>query len=100
MLPGCVPTACVQGMVCEQGRAHGCKRGLKGRTSCQSEEDLITPGQSDWLIVLGDGESPLQGEAASRRWTDRGHHERHAKGGNGPLCKERSNQSCHRDSRG
>ena len=67
MLPGCVPTACGPRMVCEQGRAHGCKRGLKGRTSGQSEEDLITPGQSDWLIVLGDGESPLQGEAASRR---------------------------------
>jgi RNA-directed DNA polymerase len=46
--------------------------------------------QSDWLIVLGDGESPLQGEAASRRCTDRGPHERHTKGGNGPLCKERN----------
>jgi hypothetical protein len=28
---------------------------------------LMTGWQSDWLIVLGDGESPLQGEAASRR---------------------------------
>ena len=33
MLPGCVPTACVQGIVEEHGRAHGCKRGLQGRTS-------------------------------------------------------------------
>jgi len=77
-------------MVCEQGRARGGKRGLQGWTSGQSEEDLRTHGQSDWLIVLGDGESPLQGEAASRRCTARGHHERHAKGGNGPLYKERN----------
>ena len=66
MLPGCVPTACVQRMVCEQGRARGGKRGLQGWTSGQSEEDLRTHGQSDWLRVLGDGESPLQGDAASR----------------------------------
>jgi hypothetical protein len=50
----------------------------------------MTRWQSDWLIVFGDGESPLQGEAASRICTDRGPHEHHTKGGNGPLCKEKN----------
>ena len=50
----------------------------------------MTGRQSDWLIVLGDGESPLQGEAASRRRTFLGRHERHAMGGYEPLCKERN----------
>jgi hypothetical protein len=39
---------------------------LVGLDKLKSEENLKTHGQSDWLIVLGDGESPLQGEAASR----------------------------------
>jgi hypothetical protein len=46
-------------------------------------------GQSAWLRVLRDGESPLHGEAASRQCTDRGEPERHAKGGYGPLANER-----------
>src|SRR5262245_27886751 len=49
----------------------------------------MTCGQSDWLIGLSDGESPLHGEAASRQGTDRGPHERHTKGGYGPLWHER-----------
>ena len=50
----------------------------------------MTGRQSDWLIVLGDGESPLPGEAASRRRTFLGPHERPAMGGYEPLCNERN----------
>lgn len=49
--------------------------------------------QSDWLIVLWGGESPLHGEAASDRGSVLGLHEPHSMEGNGPLCKEWNNQS-------
>jgi len=99
-LPGCGPTAGGPRMGGEPGRAHGCQRGLQGRPRWHSEADLPTPGQSAWLRVRGDGESPCQGEAASGRCTDRGHQERHAQGGHGPRCTARDTPSCPRASRG
>ena len=49
--------------------------------------------QSDWLIVLCGGESPLHGEAASGSRSVLGQHEPHSTEENGPLCNEWSDQS-------
>lgn len=49
--------------------------------------------QSDWLILLGGGESPLHGEAASDGGSVLAKHEPHTTEGYGPLCNEWSNQS-------
>jgi hypothetical protein len=48
--------------------------------------------KSDWLIVLRGRESRPHGEAASKGWAVRGRHGLHAKGGHGPLSKERNHQ--------
>jgi hypothetical protein len=53
----------------------------------------MTHRQSDWLIVLCGGESPLHGEAASGSRSVLGRHEPHSMEINGPLCNEWSNQS-------
>jgi hypothetical protein len=49
--------------------------------------------QSDRLILLGGGESPLQGEAAGGKGSVLGKHEPHSTEGYGPLCNEWSDQS-------
>jgi hypothetical protein len=49
--------------------------------------------QSDWLMVLCGGESPLRGEAASGSRSVLGKHEPHSMEEYGPLCKEWSSQS-------
>jgi hypothetical protein len=53
----------------------------------------MTHRQSDWLILLCGGESPLHGEAASGSRRVLGQHEPHSMEENGPLCKEWSDQS-------
>jgi len=59
----------------------------KSQTSLAREDGLTVYRKSDWLIVLRDRESLLQGEATSRIWILLGKHELYPMRGSGLNTK-------------
>ena len=66
--PGKVPTACNQVNILRTREVWPAPAGrpVKSDKPTQGKGDLKASQKSYWLIVLRDGESPLQGEAANR----------------------------------